>query len=344
MEEEGRGSSDILTLAHELLDDIELGRLPPERLLLKATRLARLTKDEEKQSWLSYELIGYSYEEVALKYMDRTLRWTDREKRLGYWYSFPEIEARIEAMKLQMSQLRIPDIQYSPKSANPTELVSGWAGSNVATATAPIRQVMANLTSLNAGIATLSAIRSRVLAFLHAFVSRVYYEMLFSTRQEGIFERQRAVIDARLADKCGDVFQKIPAVYDRLAQPDPEAISQALNTCRRIIDAFADSVFPPSDSPLVLDGKRTLLTAQHHQNRVVAFIQQNCNSKSRRSRLRRSLTDLYDRICAGVHTDVTPSEARFLFFQTYLLLGEILTLEHPPGDVRPGEATVPEEG
>ena len=45
--------------------------------------------------------------------------------------------------------------------------------------------------------------------------------------------------------------------------------------------------------------------------------------------LRRTLGDLYDRVSTGVHGDVTSDEARFLFLNTYLYLGEVLALEQP---------------
>ena len=40
-------SKHITSLARDLVDDIELGRLPNEKLLLNAFRLARLTGSEE---------------------------------------------------------------------------------------------------------------------------------------------------------------------------------------------------------------------------------------------------------------------------------------------------------
>jgi hypothetical protein len=53
-------SEHILALATELLDDIELSRLSGEALLLKASRLARLTHADEIKQWISFELKGYS--------------------------------------------------------------------------------------------------------------------------------------------------------------------------------------------------------------------------------------------------------------------------------------------
>src|SRR5258705_7443801 len=101
-----------LDLARELLDDIELSRLGPEQLLLKATRLARLLDAKEAQMWLRFELEGYvNNDRVALQYMDRTGRWTDKPKGLGYWKPLAELEGFIVATRAQMERLQVPNIQ-----------------------------------------------------------------------------------------------------------------------------------------------------------------------------------------------------------------------------------------
>ena len=58
IEEHSSRSRHIFELSKELLDDIELGRLSAEVLLLKAARLARLTGSQEIQQWIEYELRG----------------------------------------------------------------------------------------------------------------------------------------------------------------------------------------------------------------------------------------------------------------------------------------------
>lgn len=113
---------------------------------------------------------------------------------------------------------------------------------------------------------------------------------------------------------------------DRLSEGDIEAISQALTTCRRIIDAFADAIFPATDKTVMIDGNEIKLDASKVQNRINAFVNTHCDSKSRTKRIRQNLGNLYDRVSAGVHNDVTPEEARALFLNTYLFLGEVLHL------------------
>ena len=52
--------------------------------------------------------------------------------------------------------------------------------------------------------------------------------------------------------------------------------------------------------------------------------------------INKSLGSLYDRVSAGIHADVDVGEARALVLQTYLFLGELLSLPQPS----PNEATL----
>jgi hypothetical protein len=175
-------------------------------------------------------------------------------------------------------------------------------------------------------ISTLSGIKTRVLGQLHIFVSEVYYEKEFDNLSESIFERYKSDVDTLIYEHCGDVLEKIPAVMDRLAEGDQEAVSQGLTTCRRIIESFADAIYPPTDETIEIGGNTLKLDASRHQNRINAYIFHRTTSKSVRERLRQNLGNLFDRVFSGVHNDVSADEARSLFLNTYLFLGEILHL------------------
>jgi hypothetical protein len=121
-------------------------------------------------------------------------------------------------------------------------------------------------------------------------------------------------------------LEKIPAIYERLGAGDPEAVSHALDTCRRIINSFADECYPPQQTPLVVGGSTIQLGPQNCLNRIETYISTRCPSSSRRTRLRKTLQEVYDRVCAGIHADVALDEAKALFLHTYLVLGEIALL------------------
>lgn len=175
-------------------------------------------------------------------------------------------------------------------------------------------------------IHSLSGIRSRVLNQLHRFAANTYYELAFSGAAESVFEGFRNDVDQRLAAIASGASGRFPSVSERLATGDSEAISHAMTSCRRIIDAFADAVYPPREEPLTANGREIQLGPSHHLNRLTVFVQDHCSSTSRYDRLRKTLREIYTRVSAGVHSDVTADEARALYVQTYLTIGEIALL------------------
>lgn len=308
-------SEHIIELARELLDDIELSRLDAEKLLLKCGRLARLAGSDEVRKWIGFEMGGYNTSDpLSLKYVTKTGRWIDYEKRQALWGSLATQEAWIRAETDRLTALRLPDV--SGDYAN-----------------LALNNVMNSMSAARTNITNASRVRSAVLGLLHQFVTSVYYEREFSGLAESIFEKYKKDIDTLIADHASDVLSKIPSVISRLSERSEEGVSQALSTCRRIIESFADAIFPPSEETFELGGNTLRLDASKHQNRINVYIAQKTQSASRRQRLRQNLSNLYDRVSSGVHTEVTPEEAYSLFLNVYLFLGEILHL---------GKSTAPE--
>jgi AbiTii-like protein len=313
MSETPSKSEHVIALAKELLDDIELSRLPSEALLLKTMRLARLTGSQDARRWLILEMIGYNESAPdALKFMNLTGRWINQQTKQAYWGSLTEQEITLATLKQRVQTLQMPNI------------------SDYQTALQISSNLHSEFSDLLIQIRNITAVRGRVIGLLHGFVSKTYYEKVYSSLSGSIFEQYRFRVDSLLAQRCGDVIEKIPSVYARLAEGNSEAISQALTTCRRIIDSFADATYPPSDTPLEVDGKTIKIGPQEHLNRIETYIRSHVSSDSRRTRLSQAFKNLYKRVCAGVHSDVSGDEARALFLETYLLLGETLTLFTPP--------------
>ncbi len=313
-----------LKLAKDLVDDIELSRLLPEQLLLKATRLARLMEDKELDRFLWYELNGYQNTEDSWKFMDSVGRWIDKPKNEGYWGPLATINNSIIAYQVQLQLLRIPDVQVALSSSNPNEFVTGGPWSlNKPDINEPIASVLARQYAITSAISGLSGVRSRVLAKIHYFAANTFLRLSFSGVAESIFQKNQVLIDSFLREVAPEVLEKIPSINDRLAEGDPEAISQAMTSCRRMISAIADSLYPPSDNPLNVEGQDRIIDSAHYLNRLKLFLEQHCKSSSRRDRLKRTLSDLNEKSSAGIHSDVTSGEAKSLFLLTYLTLGEV---------------------
>jgi hypothetical protein len=308
-----------------LLDDVELSRLKPEQLVLKASRLARLINDDDTLEWLRYELNGYPAGDTPFEIANRFGRVTDVQQRLGYWHPLAGIIALEQSMAIQIQQLQVPSVHFAPSSANPNEYVAGWGGTNVQKLSAPAQAVLVRLQALTTAVGSLSSIRSRVLAALHAFVTNVFYKGAFEEVARTIFEGHESSVLGLLRDSVPDAFDKIPAIRDRLLAGDPEAVSQALNSCRRMIRAFADAVYPPSDGSVTVDGQSYEIGKDKVLNRVQLYLKSKCPSASRTERLIRNLRQIHERASGGAHGEVTVDEARNLFLQTFMTLGEILS-------------------
>jgi hypothetical protein len=297
-------------VASELLDDIELDRIPLPQCLMKGRRLARLMEDEEVSKWISYELTGYKKDDLGLKYMDLTSRWGDATREKGYWGSIPELLSNAESYQAAIQAHRVESI----------------SGDN---AFISLRAQNAEINTKLNMISATSRIPPAVLTVLHDYVGRVYLELIFSEQQANIFESLRKEVDARLSEAIGDSLLKIQSIQDRLNAGDSEAVSQAMLTCRRLIDAFANCVFPARNEEYSLGGQKLAVKQSNVLNRMNAYVHSCGVTGGRAVRIRRTLADVYERVSSGVHADVSYSEARFLFLNTYTLLGEIFSLDIP---------------
>ena len=309
---------EALRLSEELLADIELSRCGPQELLLKARRLARLVADDEAGSWLGFELVGYPQSSEGWSSLGRMGRLTSNGESgsspTGYTAPPSELLAISDATKGSVSALQ--GVSVSGEMLIPA-----------------LREQRQFISSCAEVISRIGKISGRVVQRIHEFTSRVNFELQFSQLQAELFEVCREETDSKLAPLTGNALEKVESISARLRDRDPEAVSAAMNTCRRLIDSLADFVFPPSDQNYRLGDHALAVDQSKPLNRIAAFLHAQGVSDGRRSRLRRSLADLYERSSAGVHADVSVDEARFIFLQTYVVLGEILTLPATPDGV-----------
>ena len=295
-------SQATLHLTRELVDDVERSRLGPEAILLKALRLALLVKDNTALQWLRFEINGYPDTPEARHYMEAFGRFTNKQATLGYWKPLGVLAETMATNQAQIQTLQ-SNLYSAPSSAN--------------------RAVLARLKTLKTAVSTLSIIRSRVLAVVHIFAVSHYHALAFDNLMANIFDAHRSSIDGLLAKNAPEVLEKMPSISDRLTAGDPEAVSQAMNSVRRMIKCLADHVYP-GDQMVVMEGQGYEVGSDKVLKRLKLFLQNKCSSSSRRERLTRAIRGIHERVSAGAHADITHTEARALLLGTYLILGEIV--------------------
>lgn len=305
-----------LALAEELLGDIEFHQLEASDIVLKASRLARLVGHDELAKFTDWELNGYSEKgEDRNKYLSLAGRWNiENGEKTFHPVPITKLEALADSLQLATESMRVQSI----------------SGDHVTVATREMRNQIATYAK---ELAEVNGIQKQVVSSIYRMVYGIYYELVFSEIQSSLFAATQEKVDGALAESSGSALKKIESVNERLRDGSEEAISQAMLTCRRLIDSVADAVFPARDDPYVLGEEEIRVGQNNVLNRLKAFVNSQAVTKGREDRLRRSLNDIYDRVSGGVHSEVTPQEAQFLFLNTYIVLGEILTLKDSGRDV-----------
>jgi hypothetical protein len=159
------------------------------------------------------------------------------------------------------------------------------------------------------------------------WVTRVFHELLFSDLQSDLFTAAQSEIDSRLIPLSATALDKIEVISERLRAGDPESVSNAMSTIRRLITTAADALFSPRDEPYRLGDQEMSVKANAVLNRLKAYAAECRVSKGRRDRLSRTLHDIWERASMGDHSEIDVVEARYLFLQTYVVLGELLAIK-----------------
>lgn len=302
---------EALKIAADLLEDIELHRLNAPEVVLKATRVARLTNQDELLEFLDLERSGYASDPVNWYWVKRTGRESKDKEGHYYPHSVIEVEAQLESAR--------SSIQALSSGGN-------YSGDYIAIAA---REHDDRIAAQARFAAILSTISGQVVSIVYDMVLDIYHELLFSQLQASLFSETQTKVDGLLSAASGTALAKIDSISDRLREGHTESVSQAMTACRRLIDSCADALFPGQAEPYLMGETQLSVTNQNVLNRLQAYMHSLGIPSGRRDRLRKTLKELYSRSSAGTHADISIDEARFVFLQTYVVLGEVLTLPTP---------------
>ena len=116
----------------------------------------------------------------------------------------------------------------------------------------------------------LERIRQRV----YSYLCRCETELALGGIAANVFDRHRRRVDATLAEVAPEILEQFIAAHRRAVDGDPESLAHALTSCRRILKAVADVVFPPQSEPVVgTDDQPHVVDEEHYKSRIMAFIQ-----------------------------------------------------------------------
>jgi len=329
-------SQEALELSSEILADLELDRLPLSNCFMKASRLARLLGDSDTLRTFQFELEGYpstpdgipadiwALAEKANRVYKEKDKKTETVKERCYTNSIESLEsAKATAQtRLELTELKPTSIS----SANPNQYV---------------RAPMANIPERNGAQSTILKMSSRLAArrtFLYGYVLNRHNELRVSSPAEDIFGSYSQTIDELLSQYIPEDLIKIDSISDNISSKNPEDWANAAHTCRRLLQALADNLHPPTEDKIVGSGKNkktVKLGPDNYINRLVCFCEENNTSGvfnalvgSHLSFIGNRLDSIFSGVQKGSHSSLTQEEAKRIIIFSYLAVGDILKLAY----------------
>lgn len=326
---------EALELSDNILRNIELSEIPLPNIALKAVRLARLLNDFEFQSIFQYEVSGYpsgpnGMDMKVFRLAQRANRGyqtkdpkTAELKSFVYVESIEQLSHETEISEVALQSARDSDVSLS--SANPNQFLHAPLGNALER-----RQIRA---TAQRAAKNLSARRT----LLYEYGLSKHYELKFSGIADDVFGRVRERVDSAIGTVVPDAINKLAAVYENLKSDNQEDWSNAVHSCRRILQDLADAIFPATaDKVVEVNGKsKTIkLGNENYINRIIAFIESKSGSERFNHIVGSHLGFIGDRLDSvfqaaqkGSHAVIVSQEEadRFVIY-TYMTVGDVLSL------------------
>ncbi|WP_433697034.1 hypothetical protein [Nocardiopsis sp. CA-288880] len=311
----------IMTLIRRALDEFD--DHPLQVSVRRAIRIASLAGDSHAAVRLGFDLQPRGGDPAQnrdnlKRLMADPSRWGDRED------PSPDVEAMREYLKDRakgdgshlMHDQSLADIEYLILHLPSTNSAAGLE------ADMAFRQIQ-------------DRARQRTFSYLLAWERRFGYTSV----NESIFGTYKTQVDKMLTEGVPDLVEKFTAVYRRMNEkadntPDglaTEELSQALTTCRRILEAVVDHVLPAQGEPSESGHK---LDQPAYRNRLYEFIKQANSSRSAAKVTVALGRGLHEKFVAideltnkAVHASIALQAANLCALNTYVLCGEILLLK-----------------
>lgn len=161
----------------------------------------------------------------------------------------------------------------------------------------------------------------------HKYLTDLYNRLKFSGTVASGFDLLKNAVDDKLLDLDPEIAEQLMLAFRSVSSDSKEEWSQALATCRRLLESLADILYPPTDENI---NGRTFKQNQYI-NRIWRFMDVAIESKSNKDMAKAHLDYLgswmaadYTLTCKGVHTEVSQLEATKAIFHIYLMLADLL--------------------
>lgn len=323
-----------LDACENVLDGIEEDTISTSSALLQCLRIARLLNDQYAIEWLQYEYGGYPLTETGhieshafnIGYSNGRGSIEDGKKRI-FTELASELEGKVTAQQNAVSNFSTQGASVSGEYAS---VAMNNLTRSVATSTGSI------ITSIAVSKKRLSILRSQY----YDYALKKQIEISFGNAASQVFSEYRENVENYFSSLSKDTIIKLQAIEDKINSGNAELYSQALTTCRRLFESTSNELFNryfPNQSEKLYktkSGKELDVSGDHYRNRLFAIIEKLDDHSAEKSIIGSNIIYLIDWIenlndlqCKGVHSEITRQDAIRCIIQTYICLGDILSLQ-----------------
>ena len=318
---------EALNLSEEILNQLEDANVKTSVIALKCLRLARLMDDYESVDWLVCEMEGYKSTKDGIPHDLFELgskhgreRKSDKGDRILFTELSGELELLCESSQKTLGSFTTEGVSVAGDYANPAMI-----------------NLIDGVTRNNAGIINVIKESQKKLSILrgeyYRYALNINIQLKFSEKIESIFDDYRIIVDKYLAENLPTGIRKLSSIYSRLKEKDEESYSQASTSCRKLLREFIDDMFQKlypdfSDKKITLkSGKEFDITGDHYLNRMYAILDKVSISDMKKDNVLQTaswIESINDRICNGLHNDVSLTEIKDTILHLYILLGDMI--------------------
>ena len=294
----------------------------------KLSRAAKLLDEQEIVAWTEIQLGSTRYINALKKFLEKVNEEYEKEEKIQNMDD-PKFTKYLDKLKeLSIPLDDLPEL-HRFKSVKTT---GGYHSVEFIeerhTFITKLKQFTDHVYNLSDLKQHLQYIRKKALDYL----TELDTKLRFSGTITSSFDLLKNAVDDRLLDLDPEIAEQLMLAFKSVSADSKEEWSQALATCRRLLESLADKLYPATDENI----KGRTFKQNQYINRIWRFMDISIESKSNKEMAKAHLDYLgnwlsadYSLTCKGVHTEVNQLEATKAIFHIYLMLADLLEYLDP---------------
>lgn len=315
----------ILVLSDESLKEFESSKGSITNGIKKLKRAAELAEDDHIVAWCNLQLGNPRHVTVAREYLDAFAKYHESKDDKD----FQEIGKKAKGFTTLGFKLN----ENNLVELNAELTIKFHEASGGLESIGFIEEKYSDLVRLKRGSdgkyykSNLNRHLNLIKSSGHRKASFINNMLAFKDAPRTSFDYLKSAVDDKLLDLSPELAEQLMIAFKSVSSDSKEELSHALTTCRRIIEKFADFVFPAREE---LYKGRKVGKAQYI-NRLWAFIDTVVESSSNKNIAQSHLNYLGNYLEAthklsnkGVHSELSKLEAIKAVFHLYLIFADLL--------------------